>query len=170
MIESGSRYLMENFLPGLYDAGEDNIRLDVVTCYPGQPATFREERGRIYRVYEFVGPLARKELYRQLAGNRYTVLGMICSAEPIMTKWKWALALRLPAKVFIVNENGDHFWLDWGRWRTVKHFVLFRAGLTGAGAVQTVARLALFPFVLAYLLTYAAAVHIRRKVWEWKRS
>ena len=29
-----------------------------------------------------------------------------------MAKWKWALALRLPAKVFVINENGDYFWLD----------------------------------------------------------
>ena len=28
-----------------------------------------------------------------------------------MTKWKWLIALRIPAKVFIVNENGDYFWL-----------------------------------------------------------
>ena len=166
LIESGSRYLAENFLPGLYDAAAEGASIDLVTCYPGQPAGFREERGRIYRVYEFVGAKARKELYRQLLANHYAAVGMICSAEPIMTKWKWALAFRLPAKVFIINENGDHFWLDCGQWRTVSHFVLFRAGLTGTGAVRTVVRLLVFPFVLAYLLIYAAAVHIRRKVRE----
>ena len=29
-----------------------------------------------------------------------------------MTKWKWALAFRLPVKVLVVNENGDFFWFD----------------------------------------------------------
>lgn len=166
LIESGSRHLLENFLPGLYNESGEEARIDLVTCYPGQPASFLEERGRIYRVYEFVGAQARKLLFQQLAANHYTAVGMICSSEPIMTKWKWALAFRLPAKIFIINENGDHFWLDWGHWRTVRHFVLFRAGLTGTGAVRTVVRLLLFPFVFAYLLIYAAAVHIRRKVRE----
>ena len=47
-----------------------------------------------------------------------------------MTKWKWALALRLPVKVLVVNENGDFFWFDRANWRTIRHFVLFRAGLS----------------------------------------
>ena len=38
--------------------------------------------------------------------------GVICAAEPIMTKWKWWLGNKLPAKTFIINENGDYFWLD----------------------------------------------------------
>lgn len=81
-----------------------------------------------------------------------------------MTKWKWVIAARLPAKVFVLNENGDYFWLDYSQWRVIRHFVLFRAGLSGAGAVRTLARLALFPFTILYLLLYAAAVHLRRKV------
>ena len=79
-----------------------------------------------------------------------------------MTKWKWAIATRLPAKVFLVNENGDYFWLDRGHWRSIRSFVLFRAGLTGSSAVRTLARLLLFPFTLAYLLLYASTVHMRR--------
>jgi hypothetical protein len=37
-------------------------------------------------------------------------------------------------------------------------------GLTGTDAVTTVTRLVLFPFTLCYLMIYAAAVHLRRKV------
>ena len=72
------------------------------------------------------------------------------------------LAARLPAKVFILNENGDYFWLDRGHLGNIRHFVLFRAGLTGAGAVRTVARLLLFPFTLLYLILYATSAHARR--------
>ena len=32
----------------------------------------------------------------------------------MLLKWKWAIALRLPAKVFLINENGDYFWFDRG--------------------------------------------------------
>jgi hypothetical protein len=74
------------------------------------------------------------------------------------------LALRTPAKLFILNENGDYFWVDYSQWRTIKHFILYRAGLSGAGAVKTIARLILFPFTVLFLMFYAAAIHLKRKV------
>src|SRR5258708_33945111 len=80
-----------------------------------------------------------------------------------MTKWKWVLAARLPAKVFILNENGDYFWVDRGHLGVIRHFILFRAGLSGAGAVRTLARLIAFPFALLYIILSAAPVHLRRK-------
>jgi len=81
-----------------------------------------------------------------------------------MTKWKWVLAARLPAKIFILNENGDYFWLDRGHLKHIRHFILFRAGLTGSGAIRTIARLVSFPFTLLYLILYAVTVHLRRKL------
>ena len=81
-----------------------------------------------------------------------------------MTKWKWTLALHLPVKVLVVNENGDFFWFHRANWRIVRHFVLFRAGLTGSDAVRTIGRILAFPLTLAFLLLYAAFVHFRRKV------
>jgi hypothetical protein len=89
-------------------------------------------------------------------------MGVVCSAEPTLFKWKCVLAARLPCKILVVNENSDCFWLDWGQWRAIFHFILFRAGLTGAEAVRTTARLLLFPFTLVYLLLYASTVHLRR--------
>ena len=79
-----------------------------------------------------------------------------------MTKWKWMLALRLPAKIFIINENADYFWLDRTHAATIWDFVLLRAGLAGSGAVRTLARLISFPFTFLYLLLYAVTVHTRR--------
>ena len=164
LIESGSRALYETLIPGLYKTHGDDIRIDLVTCYGGVPEGLLTESGKVYRVTDYPGRAGRKRLYRELQANRYLVAGMICSAEPIMTKWKWALALRLPAKVFVLNENGDYFWLDWAHWTVIRHFVAYRAGLTGAGAVRTLARLLLFPLTLLYLLLYAAVVHLRRHV------
>jgi hypothetical protein len=164
LIESGSRYLFDEIVPGLYQHHGEHIQVDLLTCYAGLPKGFREDLGKVWRVTDYHGRPGRKKLYKLLDERRYSVLGMICSGEPIMTKWKWVLAARLPAKVYMVNENGDYFWLDWAHWAQIRHFVLFRAGLTGAGAVRTLARLVSFPFTLLYLLLYAAAVHLRRKV------
>jgi len=126
------------------------------------PRTFDETRGQVFRTTDFSGRAGRKRLYHLLRTKQYDILGIICSGEPIMTKWKWSLALQVPAKVFILNENGDYFWFDRGQWRTIKHFALFRAGLSGAEGVATLVRLALFPFTFTYLLLFAAYVHLRR--------
>lgn len=160
LVESGSRYLLEGLIGGIRSTWGLDSRVDLVTCFPGLPAGFHPESTRAYRVTDY--RVNRGALIAELIHNRYSVMGIICSAEPIMTKWKWLLAARLPAKVFVLNENGDYFWLDYKHWSAIRHFVLFRAGLAGAGAVRTLGRLVLFPLTLLYLLLYAAAVHLAR--------
>lgn len=162
LVESGARYLLEGLIPGIRSTYGSEISVDLVTCYPGLPRGFDPATTRIYRVTDYRGRQGRARLYRELAANGYSILGIVCSAQPIMTKWKWVLALRLPAKVFVLNENGDYFWLDRAHYAAIRHFVLFRAGLAGAGAVRTLAGLFLFPFTVLYLLLYAATVHSKR--------
>lgn len=161
LVESGSRRLFDDLIAGLYETYGSQLEIDLVTCFAGVPAGFH---GNVYRVTEYAGAAGRKRLYAELAAREYPIVGIICSGEPIMTKWKWMLAARLPAKVFALNENSDYFWLDWGHWRVMLHFALFRAGLTGATAIPTLARLLFFPVTFTYLLLYAAAVHVRRKI------
>lgn len=140
--------------------------VDVITCYAGAPQGLA---GRIYRVEDYQTPEARKSLFAELSARGYGAIAIICSAEPIMTKWKWALATRVPAKLLIVNENADFFWCDVGNWRLLIHFALFRAGVTGASAIPALGRMLFFPVTAAYLLLYAAAVHFRRALRYRKR-
>ena len=161
LIESGSRRLYDDLIAGLHETYGADLPIDLLTCFAGEPEGFD---GKVFRVTDYRGKAARKRLYEELAAERYPIVGMICSGEPIMTKWKWMLAARLRSKFFILNENGDYLWIDWGHSRTMLHFALFRAGLTGASAIPTVARLLFFPITLAYLLLYAGFVHLRRKL------
>jgi len=163
LVESGSRHIPEYLLPILRRAWRPDLIADLVTCYSGLPAGFPPQT-RVFFIHDYPGRAGRRRLYDELRSLRYSVMGILCSGEPIMTKWKWALAFRLPVKVFVVNENVDFFWLDYSQWRTIRHFILYRAGLAGAGAVRTLARLLMFPFTVLYLLLFAAAVHLRRKV------
>ena len=162
LVESGSRELIEGLLPGLRETWGTDVSIDIVTCYSKTPQGCHPDKTRIYRVTDYRGREGRRALYRKLARNGYAVMGIICSGEPVMAKWKWALAARIPAKVFVVNENGDYFWLDWGHLEPLRQFVLLRAGLAGTGAARTLARVICFPFTLLYLLLYAAMVHARR--------
>lgn len=164
-MESGSRHLLEMLLPKLYGA-YPTIRIDVITCYGGAPPSFRPEQGRLWRTGDHSGTSGRAELVKTLGKERYSVVGIICSDEPIMMKWKWMLAARLRAKLLIINENTDYFWFDRGNWNTIFHFVLIRSDLNGVSAVVTLARCLLFPVTLLYLLAYASMIHLRRKVCE----
>jgi hypothetical protein len=133
----------------------------LVSCYATLPEGFGDGT-RIYRVSDYRGRAKRRQLYRELTGNRYSAMGIVCSAEALMPLWKAALALRIPAKIFVINENADYFWFDRVHLKQVRRFVLLRAGLAGAGAVRTVAGVLSFPFTLTYLLLYASVVHARR--------
>lgn len=162
LIESGSRTLLEEFIPWIYANYGSASRIDVVTCYAGAPCALNPATAGVYHVTDYPGPEGRRRLLAELRQRNHTVLVMICSGEPIMTKWKWWLAWKLPLKALLLNENGDFFWFDRSQWRLILHFALFRAGLTGEGAAARLAQLLLFPLTLAYLLLYAAWVHLRR--------
>jgi hypothetical protein len=163
LVESGARSLYEALIPDLYKQHGDQMRLDLLVCFDGAPSGFRPGQGDVWRVTDYPDSDSRARLFAELKANQYEIVGIICSDEAIMTKWKWAIAAKLPSKVFILNENGDYLWLDWGHAKTIWHFILFRAGLAGAGAVRTILRLVLFPFALAYLIAFAAWAHLRRR-------
>jgi len=162
LVESGSRGIVESLIPGLRRTWGEDVPIDLVSCYSTLPQGFAAATTRIYRVADYRGSKARAELVRKLRQNQYSLMGIVCSGEPLMTKWKWMLALRLPAKVFAINENGDYFWLDRKQLKPIRQIVLLRAGLAEAGAVRTLARVLLFPLSLVYLLAYASFVHARR--------
>jgi hypothetical protein len=162
LVESGSRGLIEGILPGLRATWGESAFIDLVTCYASLPKGFEPHNTRVYRVGDYRTGAARSRLVSELRRNQYGLIGIICSGEVVMAKWKWMLALRIPAKVFIINENGDYFWLDRMHLGPLRQFVLFRSGLAGAGAVRTLIRLISFPFALMYLLLYATSAHARR--------
>lgn len=164
LVESGARDLVEGVLPKLRCQFGEHVPFDLVTCYAGLPAGFNSEAGAVYHIHNYRGREGRRRLYRELRARRHSVLVMVCCGSPIMTKWKWALAFRLPVKVLILNENGDYFWLDRSNWEIIRRFTLLRAGLSGGDAVHTIGRILVFPLTLAYLLLYAAVIHLRRKV------
>jgi hypothetical protein len=161
LVESGARSLVEKVAPGLKAAWGEDVEIDLVTCYSGLPAGFPPYT-RVYRTGNYRGREGRRRLFDELRESRYALMGIVCSAEPILFKWKLAIAWHVPAKVFVINESADYFWLDRGHLDLAREMVLSRSGLAGAGAVRTLARALLFPFTLLYLLLWATAVHTRR--------
>ena len=165
LVESGSRGVFDRLIPRLYPAhgGEsgDEMELDLITCHPGTPDGFR---GRVYRVQDYSTSAERRELVAELAARGYTVTGILCSNEDIMTKWKWMLAARLPSKVLIVNENADSLWIDRAHWRHIVGMVRVRLDLHGPALSPSMLRVLLLPFSAIYLLAYALVVHTKRRI------
>jgi len=160
-VESGgSRELFDKLIPSFAER-TPGLSIDVVTCFPGVP------RGPVrttYYVMDHQTVASRRELMATLRANGYDAIGIVCAGVPIMTKWKWALAYRVKAKLLVINENCDYFWVDRGNWRTVRRFALVRSGLSGAKTFPALTRILLFPFTLLYLVLYAAWVHTRRRL------
>lgn len=160
LIESGSRRAAEKFLVELYGLRE-NERVDVLTCYSSPPAGFDTARGRVYFTHEAQGP-ARSELFRILARSGYSATCLLCTGDSIMTKWKWAAALRVPAKVLIVNENADSFWLDRGHLRNVRAMLLERSGVREMAPLRWMGQALAFPVTLTILLCFAGYMEAKR--------
>lgn len=163
LIESGRRYLLEHLIPGIYKNHGSGVIVDVLTCFADSPKGLAES-STVYRLSDFGGFSGRGRLIETLRSNGYNVCGMICSGETVMFRWKWYVSLLLPAKTFVLNENGDYFWLDRAHADLAWHFLLFRMGLAGAAAAPTLLRILAFPFSLCWLVAYAAAVNLLRRI------
>jgi hypothetical protein len=161
LVESGSRSVLEAAIPRLRGVLGAHVGFDLVTCRPGAPTAF-DDAATVWRTQDYTDAEARARLLREAKAAGYTVLAIVCSGEPIMTRWKWWLAWHLPAKVLIVNENADCFWLDTGNLGPLRELASVRLGLAGSFPGKVAAQAAMLPFVLIYLLLYAAAVHVRR--------
>jgi len=160
VVESGSRHITDHLIPRMRGHFGQSVAIDLLTCFPEVPAGM----ARTYNVNGYRA--ARRKLLSELRARRYPIVALICSNEPILKMWKWVLAAALPAKLLIVNENADWFWLDRAHWSHVSRLVKYRAGLADAGIVRAFARVVVFPFTLLYLLLYAAAAHFRRAIYR----
>lgn len=161
LIESGSRSILEKIVAHLQSGWGEGMAIDLVTCYAGRPAGL-DESTQVFHVADYQTPELREKLAAELRSRPYAYAGMICAAEPIMNKWKWWLAAKVPAKFFVINESGDYFWLNRRNAKAMRGFVMVRMGLAGAGALRTFGRLLIFPFAVLYLLLYAGSAHLGR--------
>ncbi len=171
LIESGPRSVTEKFLPFLYNSRNPH-RLDVLTCYSTPPAAFDFERGAVYSVHDPDARQDRSGFIRRLSTGPYSVLAMLCTGSPILSRWKWMLALRSSARIIVVNEGAQYFGLDIWNLHTLRLMVFRRlnpfADYTRESLIaalgSALAGVFLAPFTLGYLLLYTAALHLRRRL------
>jgi hypothetical protein len=163
LVESGSCGIAEQVLASFYERHSAGT-VDLLSYLDGAPASFRTEQGEVLRSFDYSSRAGRRELIRELRSRRYDVLAIICSGEPYLARYKFALAALIPAKVLVINENADYFWLNRGSFGILCKLFAARAGLAGEGSSRVVARIATFPFMLVFLLAFAARVHLMRQL------
>jgi len=162
LVESGARETAERWLAWLAKERPES-RVDLLTCYEGRPANFDSIGSAVFSTQDYSQPESRENLIEEFRRNRYDVVAVLATAEPVMTKWKWWVVWKVHAKAVLINENADWFWLDRAHWTTIRKFAAYRAGLSGSGAILQPLRLLAFPFTLSYLLLFAIFVHTRRR-------
>ena len=155
LVESGPRELGQTAVQRLRSVFPD-AEIDVLCCISTAP----EGVARTWRVQDHAA--RRWTLVRELRRERHPVAAVLMGGDGIMAPWRWATLAALPAKFLIVNENADFFWLDRGHLGPLARFVQQRSGLGDDSVLRTLWRIVAFPFVLAYLLAYAAYVHTVR--------
>jgi hypothetical protein len=163
LIESGSRSITEKWL-GWVRSEYPHASIDLFTCFDGKPESFKNNDGAIFMTQDYSTKDARRALAAEFQGNGYDLIAVLCSNEPVMTRWKWYIALSVPSKIMVVNENADWFWLDRGRLSTIRQFISARLGLSGAGAARLPMQLIALPFSLAYATAATLYFHLRRRL------
>jgi hypothetical protein len=169
LIESGPRKVTEQFLPFLYQV-KGAVRVDLLTCYNAPPRAFDFDRGVVYSVNDQEVRQDRTAFIRKLSSGPYTVLALMLTGLPIMTRWKWMLAFRSSARLIAVNEEAKYFGLEIWNHRSMGRMLLQRlnpfADYTrdslAAMLVRFLLGLFIAPFTIAYLLLYTGFVHVRR--------
>ncbi|HWP83950.1 MAG TPA: hypothetical protein VNN17_02065 [Terriglobia bacterium] len=161
LVESGSP---QAFRQGLVNIRQSfpETRLQLLTCWP-EPA--QNVFSSIYRVQEYASRREKLALLFSLRKNPPDVLGILCSNDPIMYSWKLLATLVLPAKVLIINENGDFFWLDWQNRKALRRFLQSRWVIIRKEFLLTLLRGMVFPLTFLYLLLHAGWLYLRR----WRR-
>jgi hypothetical protein len=162
VVESGPREIADKFLRHLYEV-QSSRKVDIVTCYGSAPSAFLPERGVCYSIHDPEYSGKRLKLLGHLRKSRYAAVSIICSGQPIMTRWKWLIAIRMPAKTLIVNEYGDFFFFDWYHRHIAQMMAASRMGIYGGNLhLDLIGQLLLFPFSLLFLLMCAGVIHLRR--------
>jgi hypothetical protein len=161
LVESGSRELLEKAIGSVRTFWDGRTPpIDLFTCFPGVPEGIGDD-GQIYRVADYPGP-ERQKLLQELKVRGYAVMGIVCSDELILNKWKWLIAASVPAKLLVINESGDCFWCDRHNWAAIRQFIASRSGVTGATVLRSILQVAVFPVTFLSLVVFAAGAHAYR--------
>ena len=161
LIESGSPEVARRALGGIRQIFP-RARYHLLTCWSDPPTGLFAS---ILRASDYPSGWEKVRLLVSLARRKWRVLAILCTGESVLWRWKMLALALLPAKVLIVNENADFFWLDWANRRTLRRFLAIRWGVNRDEILSTALRAMVFPLTLLFLILTALFLYSRR----WRR-
>lgn len=168
MIESGSPEVARRALERIRNLFPDSC-YHLCTCQPGVPDASYDS---VYRATDYPSTWKKLGLLYSFCRPGWNILVILCTGEPILLRWKLMALAMLPAKVLIVNEHADFFWLDWENRRTLRMLASIRWGVNFEEFFSTLLRALAFPITLLLLLVTAGLLYLRRawRLMMWKLS
>ena len=158
IVESGSPQITDRARAGLRRAFPHSP-LHLATCWPDRSA---QDFAQVYSVGDYAGRTEKLGLLRKLRKHGFSVLAVLCTGEPIMSLWRTLALAVVPAKVIIINENGDFFWLSWENRATLRSFLSARWGVNLRHGAKIILLALLFPFTVLFLMLTALFYYLRR--------
>ena len=162
-IESGSREVAHQAWEGVQRIFP-GARYHLLTCLPDPPSVRFDT---VFRASKYPSWWSKLCLLFSIRRKGWQVMVILCTGERILWRWKIVALALVPAKVLVVNENADFFWLHWGNWRTLRQLLAVRWGvnlleMNLGGLCSTAFRALVFPFTLLFLLFIAASLYTHR--------
>ena len=157
-MESGSPEVARRALEGIRKIFP-RARYHLCTCQPVPSTTMFSS---VFQVTDYPTGWEKLGLLFSFWRKGWEVLVILCTGEPLLWRWKILALAILPAKVIIVNENADFFWLDWGNRATLRRLMGIRWGVNLDEILFTMLRAVAFPFTLLLLLATAGFLYLRR--------
>ena len=108
LIESGSRQVSTRALEGIKRIFPQ-ARYHLCTCLPETPP---DSYASVFRASDYPSGISKLKLLFWFRRQRWPVMAVLCTGEPLLLRWKLIAGLIVPAKVLIVNEHADFFWLN----------------------------------------------------------
>ena len=163
LIESGTREAGELILSRL--AGKaGGAGMHLLTCYDTPPLALSQfQNAECFSVHAPEAVRDRAKYARQLARGPYDAVIVLATGSGVLSKWKWLVALQTASRLVLADEDGAWFFVTL---RNPAPLLVLALRLLRVGTVPELVvaffRMLSVPFVLAYLVAFAIAVHVRR--------
>jgi hypothetical protein len=172
--KAGDILLMESGSPEVARRALEGIR----NLFPGASfhlCTFRPDPplpiySSVFRVTDYPTGWKKLGLLFSFRRQGWEVLVILCTGEQILWRWKMLAMALLPAKVLVVNEHADFFWLEWDNLRTVRQLLGIRWGVNLEEFFYNLLRALIFPLTFLFLISTAGFLYLRRawRLLQWK--
>lgn len=158
LIESGSPAVARRAIERIRSIFP-SARYHLCTCHPLPSQT---PFTTVYQANEYPTGWQKLKLVLSFCRRGWSVLVILCTGEPILWRWKMLALFLMPAKVLVVNEHSDFFWLDWGNRRTLRALAGIRWGVNLEDIFFTMLRALVFPLTFLFLLASVVFLYLRR--------